>query len=103
MEPVGIWGPYPILTEVIFQSHRLFFQLCPLAQTHQSTAINRKGMKAPAPAKKKSPFYLKYQDFIACAMANNRRQSGKAAPQAGSVSKLVKLWNKVCPLCVHVF
>ena len=36
-------------------------------------------------------------------MANNRRQSGKAAPQARSVSKLIKLWNKVCPLCVHVF
>lgn len=60
-------------------------------------------MKAPPPAKKKSPFHLKYQDFIASAMANNRRQSGKAAPQAHSVSKLVKLWNKVCPLCVHVF
>lgn len=53
MEPVGMYGPYPILTETVFQFSQLPFSLCPLAQVPlQSPAVNRKGMKALPPPKK---------------------------------------------------
>lgn len=64
-----------------------------------SLSINRKFMKTPP----KISFSFITLRFHCSCMANIRPQSGKAAPQACSVSELVKLQNRVCPLCVHVF
>lgn len=102
MEPVGhaMLNPHPAL-----HSNRSHFSVIPatplaaacLAAPFQSLSISRKMHKA-SPPQKKSPFHVQH-----CQHCHIRPQSGKAAPQARSVSKLVKLRNGVCPLCVHVF